>query len=225
MQRTFNETEPQQILNYLNSSDIKYLVELFKNSSKKINSNILSHISIKGTDYADQLVERLKKDFGDFTLRSATIWEATEPHNIHNNDRLETGNPHLGFVFPLYHEGGVDTDAKLIFLRQYYYNGAAKFYGGETEEREVYYNQLITDYKDVKYKENGMWSTTNKSFKEKYLPQIKDRWLEGLSLHTAFPWAVGSMMKFDVCRLHVASDFRKAGIKRKIGMALFTEKP
>ena len=118
----------------------------------------------------------------------------------------------------------MDTDAKLIFLRQYYYNGAAKFYAGETRSpQEYYYNQLITDYKDVKYKENGMWNTTNKSFKEKYLPQIKDRWLEGLSLHTAFPWAVGSMMKFDVCRLHVASDFRKVGIKRKIGMALFTE--
>ena len=97
-------TEPQQILNYLNISDIEYLVGLFKNSSKKNNSNILSHLNIKDSDYVDHLVERLKKDFGDFTLRSATIWEATEPHNIHNNDRLESNNPHLGFVFPLYHE-------------------------------------------------------------------------------------------------------------------------
>ena len=108
-------------------------------------------------------------------------------------------------------------------MRQYYYNGAAKFFKGE-EEREVYYNKLITDYIDVKYKQNGLWDTTNKLFKDKYLTQIKDSWLEDLSLCTAFPWEIGSMMKFDVCRLHVSSDFRKVGIKRKIGMALFTER-
>ena len=51
----------------------------------------------------------------------------------------------------------------------------------------------------------------------------KDRWLDELSLQDSFPWAIGSVMKFDVCQLHGASAFRKVGIKRKIGMAIFTD--
>jgi len=221
----FRKTEPKQFLNYIDSDEIEYLVKLFEDKPKIKNSKILSHIVINETEYVNYLVDRLKEEFGNFKLRSATIWEATEPHNIHNNDSLQTpGHGYLGFVFPLYHEGGIVENAKLIFFHQYYYKGAAKFYADKNnKKREVFYNQLVTDYKDVMYKSKGVWSTTDKTFKDKYLSQIKDSWLDGLSLQTSFPWTIGSMMKFDVCQLHVASNFKKVGIKRKIAMSLFTD--
>ena len=220
----FRKTEPKQFLNYIDSDEIEYLVKLFEDKPKIKNSKILSHIVINETEYVNYLVDRLKEEFGDFKLRSATIWQAMKPHNIHNNDSLRSpGHGHLGFVFPLYHEGGIAEDAKLIFFHQYY-KGASKFYAGENDKKwPVFYNQLVTDYKDIMYKSRDECSMLDKTFKDKYLSQIKDSWLDGLSLQTSFPWTIGSMMKFDVCQLHVASNFKKVGIKRKIAMSLFTD--
>ena len=216
---TKHKTKPYQQLNYLDKTTTENLIKLFKYAPKIVNSGRLQHIDIKKIGITNNICDRLKRDFGDFKVRAATIWEATKPHNIHNNDSIKSDKPGLAFVFPLFHEGGIDIDARLCFFDQYYYHGAGKFFKGEKNQKE-FFNKTISDYKDISYKND---KGIPKDFKEKYMSHWKDRWLDELSLQDSFPWAIGSVMKFDVCQLHGASDFRKVGIKRKIGMAIFTD--
>ncbi len=37
-----------------------------------------------------------------------------------------------------------------------------------------------------------------------------------------FDWKIGSVVGFDSLRLHCASNFKKAGISKKLGLAVFT---
>jgi hypothetical protein len=63
----------------------------------------------------------------------------------------------------------------------------------------------------------------HKNVKIKMLGHLKSKWLEGLSVHCYFPWTIGSIIAFDSLRLHCSSNFKNIGIKRKIGLSIFTE--
>jgi hypothetical protein len=57
-----------------------------------------------------------------------------------------------------------------------------------------------------------------------YLTHLKYKWLEGLTLWGTIKWKPGTAIIFDSVRLHCASDFRKLGIKSKLGISIFTRK-
>jgi hypothetical protein len=162
----------------------------------------------------------LKKYVGEFKVRNAHFFETEVPHVIHNDDIFEDSKPYKAFTIPLKIFGSLD-DIKLILFDQYFYHGPAKFFNGETSEREVFYNKSVTNYENLSYTNN---KGIDKEFQEKYLTHCKTKWLEGLSINTVLDWTVGNILCFDSLQLHCSSDFTKQGVSKKIGLSVFTVK-
>jgi hypothetical protein len=106
----------------------------------------------------------------------------------------------------------------LCFFDQFYFHGPAKFFKGDVDI-PTYYNKPVYDYKDI----NGLVNTPFVD-NDNHFTHLKSKWLEGLSLHSVLDWVPGNALVFDSVRLHCASDFRKLGIKSKLGISIFTKK-
>lgn len=215
-------SNPVQLHNVLDEAQIETLLTAYHTSSK-IEKNTGPKVVYvnEGDGLIDNVLSYLRDTFGNFKLRSAHFFETDVPHVLHIDDGKDLPNAFKAFTIPLHTEGKVPSDnAKLIMYDQYYYGGPVKFFAGEETIDEVYYNTPLFDYKDV----DGL----NKKgipniFKERLIPHIKEEWLEGLSVNCYFPWTIGSIIAFDSLRIHSASDFRRVGIKKKIGLSIFTE--
>ena len=116
---------------------------------------------------------------------------------------------------------GSSNNVKLILFDQYFYHGPAKFFNGETKKREVFYNESITNYKNVSYTNN---KGIDKNIRKEYLTHCDKKWLKGLSINTVLDWTIGNILCFDSLQLHCSSDFTTQGVFKKIGLSVFTVK-
>lgn len=162
----------------------------------------------------------LKEYTGEFKVRNAHFFETEVPHVIHNDDVFEDSKPYKAFTIPLKIFGS-SNDIKLILFDQYFYHGPAKFFNGDTSEREVFYNKSITTYENLAYTNNN---GIDKEIQGRYLTHCKNKWLEGLSINTMLDWTVGNILCFDSLQLHCSSDFTTQGVYKKIGLSVFTVK-
>ena len=115
----------------------------------------------------------------------------------------------------------IEGDSHLCFFDQHYFHGPSKFFKDSTNI-PTYYNKQLYEYSQV----DGILehNTIDEECYQKYFTHLKHKWLEGLSLHSVLPWTPGSCIIFDSVRLHCSSDFRKMGIKSKLGISIFTKK-
>ena len=215
------QSNPKQLWNMLTQDDIDILLNYYNTSDKIIEKNTgpkVLHVK-EGEGIIDNILGTLRKLYGNFDLRSAHYFDVDKPHVIHNDDDFDYPQCYKAFVIPLYVEGNTCDKAKFFVFDQTYYGGPAKFVNGEdVTDKPVYYNQFLTDYKDIQ-------DTTLESIGDihlQYLTHLKPKWLEGLSVKSYFPWHIGSMIEFDSLRLHCSSDFNAVGITRKIGLSIFT---
>lgn len=216
-----NESPPFIIPNIINPNP--FLKYFFFNRNKIIQKKTGPRIlTIENTNNPlfINLENILKKYVGKFKVRNAHFFETKVPHVIHNDDTFENIKPYKAFTIPLKIFGSSD-DIKLILFDQYFYHGPAKFFNGETKEREVFYNQSVTNYKYLSYKNN---KGIDKNIQKKYLTHCNKEWLEGLSINTVLDWKIGNILCFDSLQLHCSSDFTTQGVYKKIGLSIFTVK-
>ena len=232
------QSDPWQIENFLSTAEVENLKDYFfsKQSLLDQKSRKLGHLGLigpeanhKGGANAIQFVlDRLQEQVGKFEVRNATFFLATQPHRIHNDDAKHLPRTFKAFTMPLWVESGNCENAKLIMFEQFYYGGPTKFLGGDSDElrnkdRGVRYDNKISynlyNYDTVEgINDKGI----DADIKTKYLSHIPPNHIEGLSILKMFDWKIGSVVGFDSLRLHCASNFRKAGISKKLGLAVFT---
>ena len=126
------------------------------------------------------------------------------------------------FVFPLRYDLRTDIPVRLernrfLVLNQTWAGDAAFFLRGESVEPNEY-NQVITDYKDVGLLEDG----TIDGLLLDYCPHLNSSNFAGLTVDKHWQWTPGIPMTFPRNRLHVSSAFPRNGIKRKLGLSIFT---
>ena len=91
--------------------------------------------------------------------------------------------------------------------------------GWKTDRKE--WNTDVTDYSDViGIKEDGYFDP----ILLKYAKHIPQSTFEGLSVDKHFQWTPGIPMTFPRDRLHCSTAFPRWGVKRKIGLSIFTSK-
>jgi hypothetical protein len=229
-------TDPYSVEYFLSDEEVNYLISLFENyqddnstldSQKKIYKNT-GPITLDMRKFENDIVystvlKRLEEYIGPFDVANAFFFTTNYPHIIHNDDTFELNpNVYRGITLPL----RLDTDDKLTYLPylcffdQYYFHGPSKFFKNE-EFMQTYYNKCLYEYSDVE----GLVDTLiDDETIQNYFTHVKPVWLEGLSLHSVEPWKIGSALIFDSTRLHCASDFRKLGIKSKLGISIFTNR-
>ena len=207
-----------------NVVDVKAFLQYYaENKNKVIKKNTgpqVLTVPPEDNSLFHSLQNILKEYIGEFKVRNAHFFETEVPHVIHNDDIFEDSKPYKAFTIPLKIFGRA-SDIKLILFDQYFYHGPAKFFNGETSEREVFYNESITNYGNLSYTNN---KGIDKEFQGKYLTHCKDKWLEGLSINTVLDWTVGNILCFDSLQLHCSSDFTTQGVSKKIGLSVFTVK-
>ena len=214
-----NQSSPVQLLNAISNNDVLSLIDYYdtdliiqKNTGPKV-----QYIK-EGTGVIDNILCLLRKQFGNFEVRSAHYFDVTNPHIIHNDDDVDYPNVYKAFTIPLLTEGANCDLAKLIMFDQHYYGGPAKFMQNGPANKTEFYNKNLYIYNDVE-------GTSDKGISDQVLSMLghlQPQWLEGLSVNSLFPWTIGSIIAFDSLQLHCASNFKEHNITRKLGISIFT---
>lgn len=215
------QSPPKQILNLVNEKKINFLLDYYNNSTDIIIKNTGPKV-LKvnpGEGIIDDIIENLKSVIGNFEVRAAHFFDVSRPHIIHNDDDKSLPKSYKAITLPLYING--DNIPELIFFDQYYYQGPVKCVKNSNKDMPIYYNNLLKEYSEI---ENLNNKGIPEDIKTNLLTHLKDEWLEGFSIHSYFPWIIGSGIIFDSLQLHCASDFTSKNITQKIGLSIFTVK-
>tara|TARA_R110000868_G_scaffold161850_3_gene392756 strand:- start:12072 stop:12770 length:699 start_codon:yes stop_codon:yes gene_type:complete len=216
-----SEGNPFLMETQVTQQEIDNILAFYFNSNDVIEKNTGPKVLRldEGNPILSPIIQRIKNEVGEFDVRYAHIFDVTAPHMIHNDDVNEYPDSYKAFTMPLKIYGNTD-DISLVVFDQYYYGGPVKFVNGaNTQGWTAYYNQYLTDYNDVEGINN---QGINIDFRKKYLTHLEDSWIEGLSIKQALPWKIGGILCFDSLALHCSTDFRNVGVKRKIGLSIFT---
>ena len=228
-------SEPYLVNDFINQNEIDHLINLFESdigegtdpSQKKVYKNtgpVTLDIKKYLTDpVIKDIMNRIRISIGDFDITAGFFFFTNYPHIIHNDDLFDLPDTvYKAITIPL----RLDSDneiteySNLCFFDQHYFHGPSKFFKN-SHDIPTYYNKCVYDYRRI----DGLVQTNSISEEiyQQYFTHLNREWVEGLSLHSAFHWKPGSCMIFDSLRLHCASDFRKNGIKSKLGLSIFTK--
>ncbi len=219
--------DPYEVKDFLTDFELHYLIDLFERNRQLSNSPavykntgpITLDLFFSKDPVVSKVIERLHSIIGPFEITAAFFFFTDYPHIIHNDDTFELPEGvYKGITIPLRIDG--NAVPKLCFFDQFYFQGPAKFFNGDTDI-PTYYNKQVYDYADVDGNVKGM--IIDESTRIKYLTHLKLKWLNGLSLWGTLDWRPGNALIFDSTRLHCASDFRSLGIKSKLGISIFTK--
>lgn len=230
-----NFSDPYLVDNFVTANEIEHLINLFENDTDAIDPaeakvykntgpitlNIRKFI---GDPVVDNILEKIRSEIGDFDITAGFFFFTNYPHIIHNDDLFELPpTMYKGITIPLRLDSDLPIDEipDLCFFDQCYFHGPSKFFNGDSDI-PTFYNKQVYEYSQV----DGLLedAVLDIDIYRKYFTHLKKKWLEGLSFKSALPWKIGSCLIFDSVRLHCASDFRKLGIKSKLGISIFTKK-
>lgn len=212
---------PIQAIDFISQDENDMLVDYF-NTAEKIEKNtgpVVANIDTSNTVFED-IFFRLQTIIGPAKVTTAIIFETPWAHVIHNDVDTNFKINYKAVTIPLKLWGDVkDEDIKLMMFDQYYYHDGKKFMNGGTKTKNFYKHGPLLEYTDVSFTNNN---GIPKEVTEKYLTHLEPTWLEGLSIHSYFPWKINSAIIFDCARLHSSSDFNALGVERKMAMSIFT---
>jgi len=218
IKQTFSD--PVQLWNVVSEDRREQLLRYYWRNPNVIKKTTGPSVLEVQEEQISDILDALRRTFGNFKLRNAHFFDVKKPHIIHNDDSFDYPQCYKAFVMPLWTDISPSDKAKFFVFDQHYFAGPAKFVNGEdTTGKPVHYNKFVTEYSEVQNKsDKGI-----PPYFAHLMAHIKDEWLEGLTVNAYFPWTVGSIIAFDSLSLHCASDFTRQGIKRKIGLSIFTE--
>ena len=163
---------------------------------------------------------------GTWEVAGGNFFETETGYRVHADTGKEGPERVLQtFVFPLRQELRDDIPVRLernrfLVLNQTWSGDAAFFLRGETVEPNEY-NQVVTDYGDVGNLDD---IETIDGILLEYCPHLDSRNFAGLTVDKHFQWTPGVPMTFPRNRLHVSSAFPRNGIRRKLGLSIFTSR-
>jgi hypothetical protein len=213
---------PYAVDNFITNNNVSELISLFETSNDKIHKNtgpVVVNADLTHPLFLE-IIHKLKNIIGEFEITSAFFFRTDYPHIIHNDDTFELPCAYKGITIPLLLEGTFNVFPQLCFFDQFYFHGPAKFFKGDNSI-PTYYNKQVYDYADVDGLVDNRFDTATRL---RYFSHLKPTWLDGLTLNSALEWKPTTAIIFDSVRLHCASDFRKLGIKSKLGISIFTKR-
>ena len=224
-----NLKDPYVVEKVLTSDDINELIQVYKTKNNKIYKNTGPVTSDITKDVAHipamkKIFDRLKQEVGECEIYTAFYFYVDFPHIIHNDDDKQGPVVYKAATIPLdieYYENGQGYPS-LCFFDQYYLEGPSKFFGGAKKEIPTFYNTQVYEYSQV---QNKQFEKIPSEIYNSYLTHLQPQWLTGLTFKSALEWRPGNMLVFDCVRLHCASDFRRIGVKSKLGISMFTYLP
>lgn len=216
-------SEPFAVENILDPEHIKellkyYLLRQDSLTAKNTGPDVLSIDVENPPKIFQKIIDIMHEKIGRFKVRYIHFFDVTSPHVIHIDDTYNYDKSYKAFTVPL-RIYGPSEDIKLCVFDQYYYHGPAKFYNNSNEVFNIYYNSALKNYDQVS---NLSATEIDINFKKEYLSHLDDEWLKGLSVNKTLEWKPGNILCFDSLALHCSTDFKAKGVRRKIGLSIFT---
>ena len=219
-----NLSDPYTIKNFISQDEINNLIDFFESSKSHIQKNTGPlTLDVVSNDLKlpvfKNLFDKIKQELGSCDIFTVLFFKVEYPHIVHNDDSYDYPVCYKGINLPLRLYPQTTEYPKLCFFDQYYLEGPANFFNGSTKI-DTYYNACVYEYSQVYNLSNNVF---DENIAKEYLSHLNPKWLEGLSFNSAHEWKPGNAIIFDTVRLHCASDFRKHGIKSKLGLSIFTK--
>ena len=219
-------SEPFSLENFLSQNEIEFLIDYFETDNNKTYKNTGPVTSRELRDEFTNISEltnifdRIKTHIGECKIYTAFMFYTNRPHIIHNDDDKLFPLTYKAITIPLKIEYETEDTGypNLCIFDQYYLDGPSKFFNGSSEIPS-FYNVPLYNYQDVY---NKTTSKISQEMYETYFTHLQSRWLNGLSVNSIHTWKPGNAIVFDAVRLHCASDFNAKGIKKKLGLSIFT---
>lgn len=218
-------SDPYKVDNFITQEDIAHLITIWDGHEGDKIYKPTSPVTLDLYPYVDdpvvkKILSKIKDHIGEFEIDSAFFYDVDYPHILHIDDTFKYSDVYKAITLPLVIEGPqIEVLPKQCFFDQFYFKGPAKFFRDE-EYMPTYYNTQVYSYEDVEGKIGGKFDVAHRL---KYLTHLKPRWLDGLSLYSVIDWKPTSAIIFDSVRIHSGSDFRSLGVKRKMGISIFTK--
>jgi hypothetical protein len=224
-----NLSEPFSLENFLSQDEINFLIDYYETDDKKIHKNTGPVTSRELRDEFNTVPEliaifdRIKSYIGECGIYTSFMFHTNTAHLIHNDDDKLFPLTYKAITIPLRIEYELEDTGHpdLCIFDQYYLEGPSKFFNG-ARGITSYYNVPVYDYFQVCNKSKNRISL---EIYNKYFTHLRPRWLEGLSINSIHTWKPGNAIFFDAVRLHCASNFPSMGIKKKLGLSIFTAIP
>lgn len=212
-----------QVENFLSNSEINLLLGEFKTSSekefKKTGPVCAPYRPLKEVD------RKIHSLLGPCKILKTSLYFLTSvPHGLHMDAPKDLSlTPFKAVLLPLQYQSSrrLDPfDISFFTFQQRWYGYPAKFFKGE---EDIYSPHNLPVYEYSQVENLSVESNIPEEVKKKWLPHLKNQWLEGLTMDQQFDWKVGSAIVFDSFQIHCASDFRPFGVQFKVGLSIFTE--
>jgi hypothetical protein len=155
---------------------------------------------------------------GEWVIDGGNYFETVRPYRLHcDSGKDEVKRLYYNIVIPLQLWA---TDYKpelnkLIVTDQTWSGDAAFFIKGDVGQNE--YNVCVQNYADV-----GNITDTTEQYLLENCGHLNPQNLEGFTTKASLEWCPGDIMLFRRDLVHVTTDWRKAGVERKLGLSLFT---
>ena len=215
------ESDPFQVFEIISAEQVGELIQVWHQSTDKVHKETgPTTVKLEKTNPVLQhIMKKLKPTIGECSIRYASFFDVERPHVIHIDDDFDYPVAYKAITIPLWHNGQ-DTPDFYVF-DQHYYGGPAKFFKNRKTEPKVHYNKPIIDYSTI----DGLQDTGINEYHMSQLDHLDNEWLEGLTVKESFSWTLGSAIVFDSLQLHCSGNFANQGVKRKIGLSIFTKDP
>lgn len=162
---------------------------------------------------------------GTWDVTGGNFFETSTGYRVHADTGKEGPDRVLQtFVFPLSMELDPTKEFqpeknRLVILNQTWTGDAAFFLRGSPDEPNEY-NIVVKDYADV----IGLVPGAKDPILYDLCPHLNSENFLGLTVDKTFQWTPGIPMTFPRNRLHLSTAFPRRGIKKKLGLSIFTSK-
>jgi hypothetical protein len=155
---------------------------------------------------------------GDWIVDGGNYFETDRPYRLHcDSGKHSPKHLYYNIVIPIEFWADQYNEElnKLIITDQKWYGDAAFFVKGDISKNE--YNICITDYDEVENLQLGF----DKELIA-HCDHLNQQNLEGFSVKSIVSWNPGDIILFKRNFIHVTSNWKRAGVHKKLGLSLFT---
>lgn len=169
----------------------------------------------------EYLTPELKKHLpGNWVVNGGNYFDTAVPYRMHCDSGKGEENLYYNIVIPLQLWTASEYNKelnKLIVTNQTWNNDAAFFVKGDQSNDE--YNTCVTDYSSV-----GNLATEINPELVKICSHLNPNNLEGLTIKSLIDWEPGDIIIFKRNLIHGTSNWKQAGVFKKLGLSLFTSR-
>lgn len=241
-----NDDEPSYVIeDFIDEEERTFLHNFFDYEYAKTGENInnkVMHIThpITYTVIRDMLESRIKKEFGEDIVFYSDVsndpisvsdqfFKIERPYRLHTDSvtHIPGYRPYKDIIIPISTDNA-EEKTYYFTCNQRYKSRAAQFNYGFNHS---YFPSYSNVYREKPYEQYGVenveYGKMDMDFIRKYHYGIEEfeSVYEGISIEKIFEWIPRNAIVQDTCVIHSSVDFRKYGIKWKIGLTFHLLKP